>query len=182
MGEYQRKKVSGAVYGSLAYDLDALVRERALEEAGQIEPERRPKPQPVRRPHQQAAVRPHARISPLVLGSAVVLVAMVVMLLMGYVRLTEISTSVSGMKEEISQLNEEHVALLTEYEKTLDMAGIKEKAEAAGMEKPSAGQIEYIELASSDAAVVYDSEGENFLDRGIQSLQYAAASVLEYFE
>ena len=182
MGEYQRKKASGAVYGSLAYDLDALVRERALEEAGQIRPEHRPQPQPARRPRQKAAVRPRAKVSPLVLGSAVVLVAMVVMLLMGYVRLTEISDSVSQMKEEVSELDEEHVALLTEYEKTLDMAGIKEKAEAAGMEKPSAGQIEYIELSGSDAAVVHTPDGGGILSKGIQSLQYAAASVLEYFQ
>ena len=46
MAEYKRRPDS-PVYGNLAYDLDALVRERALEEAGRM-PEQ-PRPQPQRR-------------------------------------------------------------------------------------------------------------------------------------
>ena len=61
-----------AVYGSLAYDLDALVRERQLEEAGKLPPKQQPavqeKPLPRRRPRARAAARP----SPLVAGGVAV--------------------------------------------------------------------------------------------------------------
>ena len=76
-----------AVYGSLAYDLDALVRERQLEEAGKLPSKQQPavqeKPLPRRRPQARAAARP----SPLVAGGVVVLLAMVVVLMLGYVTL-----------------------------------------------------------------------------------------------
>lgn len=75
-----------------------------------------------------------------------VLAALAVVLVMGYVQLTTISGSVSEMKNELTQLNTEHVALLTRYEQTYDLASVKEAAEAAGMSKPSSGQITYIDL------------------------------------
>ena len=54
-------------------------------------------------------------------------------------KLTGISDNVSSIKREISALEEEHVALLTAYERTFDLATVKAAAEAAGMSKPSGG-------------------------------------------
>ena len=63
MAEYKRNPNS-PVYGNLAYDLDALVRERALEEAGRMPEQPRPQPQrrseTAQRPRQQAAAQPRA--------------------------------------------------------------------------------------------------------------------------
>ena len=88
--------------------------------------------------------RPVAKPSPLVLACAVLLTGLVVLLLMGYVRLTQVNTDISEMKSEISQLEERQVALLTQYEKTFDLATVKRVAEEAGMKKPTAGQVEYV--------------------------------------
>jgi len=92
MAEF-KKKPNSPVYGNLAYDLDALVRERALEEAGRMPEQPRPQPQrrsePAQRPRQQAAAQPKVQVSPLVLGCVAVLAVMVVALLMGYVKLTQ---------------------------------------------------------------------------------------------
>ena len=74
-------------------------------------------------------------LSPLVAGGVVVLLAMVVVLMLGYVTLTDVSGSVSSIKRQISDLDEQHVALLTEYEKTFDLATIKAAAEAAGIKE-----------------------------------------------
>ena len=51
----ERRRNIKMVYGSLAYDLDTLARERQLEEAGEMpqrtaQPERQPQPQTRRRP------------------------------------------------------------------------------------------------------------------------------------
>lgn len=181
-----KKKHEGPVYGNLAVDLDALVTERALEEAGrmpqrEIEAERERRAQEVRRPRPQPAAQPKVQVSPLVLGSAAVLAVLVVVLLSGYVRLTQISASVSGMKAELDKLNTEQVALLTEYEQTFELATVKEAAEAAGMSKPSAGQVEYVDLGGSDTAVVYSADSGGILDRTAVSLKEGLQALVEYF-
>ena len=143
----------GATYGSLAYDLDALAREKQLDEAGKL-PQKKVRPaqpevQPVQR--RQSAARAAVRPSPVLLLGTVLVVGMVIALMLCYVKLTGISDNVSSIKREISALEEEHVALLTAYERTFDLATVKAAAEAAGMSKPSSGQIQYIDLSGADS-------------------------------
>ena len=182
MAELKRRPTA-PVYGSLAYDLDALVVERQLDEAGIIrpEPERRAEEEIVRRPRQEQAVKPKAQVSPLVLGSVAVLATLVVVLLLGYVQLTAVSTSVAEMKSEMEVLSDEHVGLLTKYEQTFEMAAVKEMAEEAGMSKPSVGQIEYVDLGGADSAVVYTADKTNAMDRFFQWVGECAMAVVEYF-
>ncbi len=185
MAELKRKP-NGPVYGNLAYDLDALVRERALEEAGRMpeqpRPERRREQEVVQRPRTQTAAQPKAQVSPLVVGGIAVLAAMVVVLLMGYVQLTQISGNVAEMKSEMDRLNTEHVALLTEYEQTFELSTVKEAAEAAGMSKPSAGQIEYVELGGADTAVIYAAGKDGVLDQAFASVKEGVLALVEYFQ
>ena len=185
MAEF-KKKPNSPVYGNLAYDLDALVRERALEEAGRMPEQPRPQPQrrsePAQRPRQQAAAQPKVQVSPLVLGCVAVLAVMVVALLMGYVKLTQISGNISDMKQEMNRLNTEHVGLLTEYEQTFELATVKEVAEAAGMSKPSAGQIEYVELGGPDTAVIYAAGEDGALTKAFASVQDGVLALVEYFQ
>ena len=170
-----------AVYGSLAYDLDALARERQLEDAGKLpqkpQPASRPQPLPRRHPQTRAAARP----SPLVALGTVVLLALVVVLMLGYVTLTDVSGSVSSIKWEIESLDEQHVALLTEYEKTFDLATVKAAAEAAGMSKPTSGQIQYIDLSGIDSVTLYKAEGGAALGGLLDQLERGWDYVLEYF-
>ena len=179
----RKRRPTGPVYGNLAYDLDALVRERQLEEAGRMEQEERQRRrQPVQQPRRQTAAAPKVQVSPVLLGSIVVLTVMVMALLMGYVQLTKISTSVTALKNDIQQLDKEHVALLTQYEQTFEMTAVKEAAEAAGMSKPSAGQIEYVELGEPDQAVVYAAGSDGVLDKAFVSVKDAFRRLVEYFQ
>ena len=122
-----KKKTYPTTNGNLAFDLDVLVRERELETAGEHnrrqEEVRRAEAQPKPRTRPQA--RPRQRVSPVLLAGTMVLAALAVVLVMGYVQLTTISGSVSEMKNELTQLNTEHVALLTRYEQTYDLASVK---------------------------------------------------------
>lgn len=170
-----------AVYGNLAYDLDALVRERQLEEAGKLPQKKQPAVQEQPLPRRQTQSRTAARPSPLVVGSVVVLLVMVVALMLGYVTLTDVSGSVSSIKREIADLDEQHIALLTEYEKTFDLATVKAAAEAAGMSKPTSGQIQYIDLSGSDSVTLYKADSSGTLDGLLDSLERGWSYVLEYF-
>ena len=173
----------GATYGSLAYDLDALAREKQLDEAGKL-PQKKVRPaqpevQPVRR--RQSAARAAVRPSPVLLLGTVLVVGMVIALMLCYVKLTGISDDVSSIKREISALEEEHVALLTAYERTFDLATVKAAAEAAGMSKPSSGQIQYIDLSGADSVEVYAAGGAAALNGFTEKAESLWAYVLEYF-
>ena len=167
-------------YGNLAYDLDAIVRERQLEEAGTM-PERRPEPEPEIQVTPRVRQHAKARPSALLMVSIVVLCAMVMALMLGFVQLTKVSTSVSEIKSELAVLNDEHVSLLTRYEQTFDLATIKETAEAAGMTKPTSAQIEYVDLSGSDVAVVYQAGSDGLLDDLIHGVGDGLAALVEYF-
>ena len=173
----------GATYGSLAYDLDALAREKQLDEAGKL-PQKKVRPtqpevQPVQR--RQSAARAAVRPSPVLLLGTVLVVGMVIALMLCYVKLTGISDNVSSSKREISALEEEHVALLTAYERTFDLATVKAAAEAAGMSKPSSGQIQYIDLSGADSVEVYAAGGAAALNGFTEKAESLWAYVLEYF-
>ena len=83
--------------------------------------------------------------------------------------------------ETTGQLEERHVALLTQYEKTFDLATVKRVAEEAGMTKPTAGQVEYLELPAADSTVVYRSDAGTALENIAESISRALGSVVEYF-
>lgn len=173
----------GATYGSLAYDLDALAREKQLDEAGKL-PQKKVRPaqpevQSVQR--RQSAARAAVRPSPVLLLGTVLVVGMVIALMLCYVKLTGISDNVSSIKREISALEEEHVALLTAYERTFDLATVKAAAEAAGMSKPSSGQIQYIDLSGADSVEVYAAGGAAALNGFTEKAESLWAYVLEYF-
>ena len=173
----------GATYGSLAYDLDALAREKQLDEAGKL-PQKKVRPaqpevQSVQR--RQSAARAAVRPSPVLLLGTVLVVGMVIALMLCYVKLTGISDNVSSIKREICALEEEHVALLTEYERTFDLATVKAAAEAAGMSKPSSGQIQYIDLSGADSVEVYAAGGAAALNGFTEKAESLWAYVLEYF-
>ena len=175
--KYDRRKY-GYTDGSLAYDLDALARERALDDAGRMEQERR---ETVQAPRRQPVARPAAKPSPLVLVCAAALAGLVVVLLMGYVRLTEVTSDITQLKREITQQEERHVALLTQYEKTFDLATVKRVAEESGMRKPVGGQVEYLELPAADSAVVHRSDAGTVLENIVTAISGAAETVVEYF-
>ena len=165
-------------YGSLAYDLDALARERQLDDAGRL-PEKREQAVPVPKSVPRAKVQ--TRPSLLAVGGIAVLVGLVMVLMLGYVRLTKASADVSAIKEQISRMETEHVSLLTEYERTYDLATVKKAAEEAGMIKPTSGQIEYIDISSGDSAVVYRNAADDAVHHIFTRMKASAGSVLEFF-
>ncbi len=166
----QKRRPNTMVYGNLAYDLDTLASQRQLEEAAR--PERQSQPQQA--PRHRTAARPRQRVSPLVLCAMGALAAMAVVLVMGYIQLMAVTGS-------ISDLQEQRVSLVMDYERTFDMAKIKEAAEAAGMKKPTAGPVEYVELGGGSKAEVYQAESDSLLSRLTHSVKNGVGALVEYF-
>ncbi len=177
------------VSGSLAYDYDYLERERRrrAEREEREYAERRARETPVRTQTRAKPVTPpkhreRQHVSPLVLLGFAAAAAMVVVLLMSYAELTAVSHDVVKMQRTLATLEDEHVALLSRYERTFDLAAIKEAAEAAGMAKPSASQICYVDLSAPDNVVLYRCAEANVLSRVFAAVGQDAMSVVEYFK
>ena len=187
------RRYSGRVNGNLAYDpayeerQRRLRREREYEREYEREHERqreefmRP---PQRKVQKKAAPvrRQREKVSLGTLCGFMALAAMVALMIMCCAQLTEISAQVVSVQKEISALEDEHVALLTRYEKTFDLTTIKEAAAAAGMAKPSASQVYYIDLSEPDSVVVYQQKSQNVLSRVLTSLGSGVCAVVEYFK
>ena len=115
-----------------------------------------------------------------VAGVAAVIV-MAVVLLMSYIQLTMVAADTVALKEELTALQTENVALTAEYEQMFDLATVREAAEAAGMSKPSASQICYLDLTGGDHAVVYQKEETSVLGHVMTSVNSGVGAVVEYF-
>ncbi|MDE7220899.1 MAG: hypothetical protein K2O45_14985 [Oscillospiraceae bacterium] len=186
----RRNSALGPVDGNLARkyerrEADSRELERRLDHSGRMDfdqlYERRPETAAERnarrRAQLKASIRPAQRVSFLAMLGFACVGALMVVLLLCYVQLNSISRSIVAMKSEISRLQVEQIALLTQYEQTFDLSAVKEAAEAAGMTQPSDGQIYYISLPGEDRARVHQPESrglerfftawsQGILDRG----------------
>lgn len=182
------RRYSGRVNGNLAYDPAYEERQRRLRREREYERghERREEfirpPQPKAQRRSAPVRRKREKVSLGALCGFLAVAAMVTLLLLCRAQLTELSADVVSMQRELSALEDEHVSLLTRYEKTFDLATIKEAAAAAGMSKPSASQIYYIDLSEADSVVVYQQQSTSVLSRVFTSLGQGVCAVVEYFK
>ena len=176
-----RQVNSRYVSGNLAHDYDYLEREeRRRAERERQEYVRRPAPR--KRVASPPKRRERIRVSNAVVLGFLAVASAAVMLLMGYAQLATISNQVVRQQKTLASLQEERVKLVARYEKTFDLAAIKEAAEQAGMAKPSASQIYYVDLSAPDNVVLYDRAEENAVSRAAASVGQDVASIVEYFK
>lgn len=165
-----RYRSSGTVDGNLARKLERTPSrqelERQLDRSGRMDfdqlyerhVETAAERNARRRAQMKASVRPAQRVPAMALLGFVCTGFLMVVLLLCYVRMNAISRNIVSMKKEISQLEVEQVALLTEYEQTFDPSAVKEAAAAAGMTQPSDSQVYYISLPGEDRARAHRQE------------------------
>lgn len=181
----------GVVNGSLAHKLDSQEYEqlrRRLEKSGQLDFDQQYKERKAseaeliarQRQRVKAAVRPKQKVNVLMVAGFAAVAVMVVSLLLCYVQLNTISASIVSMKSQISELEVQQVALLTEYEQVFDLASVKERAQAAGMIQPGEGQIYYIQLPGQDRAVTYTSGDEGVFAGFLASVGQRLDGLVEY--
>jgi cell division protein FtsB len=145
----QAEYMTGAVYGNLAY-----APELTYEEAPEYE-------LPAPREKVRTAAAPRTRIISAfsVLGFACAAVLMV-MVLLSYVRLAEISVTTTQLENQLVELSKEEKALTVEYEKAFNLAAVEDYAvHKLGMVKPSDSQIKTISMKYGDKAEVLSDSG-----------------------
>ena len=180
-----RYRSNYGVDGSLARDLDWAVRERELQHAGEAPRHQEQvlvREQPKEQTRTHVRVRERQQVSMVSVAGFAAVIAMAVVLLMSYINLTVLAADTVALKSQLETLRTEHAALSAEYEQMFDLATVREAAEAAGMTKPSASQICYLDLSEGDSAVVYQKEDPGVLTRAMTSLNHGVYAVVEYFE
>lgn len=174
---------SVSVDGNLARSLDYEVRERELRHAGEA-PRRREAAQekPKVRSLPRVQLREAQHVVPLAVLGAAAAAVLAVLLLLSYIQLTVLSSDMVKLRSELKVLEKENVILTTQYEQMYDLATVKTAAEAAGMTKPGASQVYYVDGSDGDAAVVYGQERSGLLDNLRDSLHNGIYTVVEYFD
>ena len=133
---------------------------------------------------EQVLVRERQKVPVLTVMGMAAVIGMAVMLLLSYVQLTTLAADTVTLRAELAALETENVTLTAQHEQMFDMATVKEVAAAAGMGKPAASQITYLDIAGEDSATVYqtDSGGVSVLSRLLSSLHHGVYAVVEYFD
>lgn len=186
----RRRPAPRLTEGNLARKLDSRELERYPEPYGRPEVERqyhrRQETAMERRSRQhaaaKAAVRAAQKLSPGLLAGFAATAALMVLVLLCYVRLNAISRSIVDMKTDIAALETEQVSLLTRYEQAFDLTSVKAAAEAAGMTQPSDSQIYYIDLPGADQAVSYSDNEIGLPERFVSKVKDLFAEIKEYFQ
>lgn len=165
-----------AMSDNLARGLDWTIRQRELEQAGELTRERRR-----RKARAMAGRRAAVQVSlPAILG-VVAALAVALVVLMNCIELTRLSTETVQLKSELQSLENEHAKLNAEYEQMFDPATVKEAAEAAGMSVPTASQVAYVDLSDGDTVVVYSEEESSVLSRLMVSAFHGFEAMKEFF-
>ena len=170
------------VSDNLARELDREVREREFRHAGEPRREEAAAPKVRTRAVERPLVRQRQRVSWVSVTGFAAVVVMAVMVLFCYVQLTQISSQVVAMKKQLDVLEVDNAALTVQYQQMYDLSTAKEVAEAAGMAKPRASQIYYVDLSSGDSAVVYQQEDPGVLSTAAAHISEGFSALLEYFD
>lgn len=181
--ELRYRQSERAVDGSLARDLDWAVRERELRHAGEApRHQEQVRQQPKVHAAPKVLVRERQKVSLFSLLGFAAVAGLAVLVLMSYIQLTALASDTVALKKQLSTLETEHATLTAQYEQMFDLTTVREAAEAAGMTKPSASQICYLDMAGGDSAVVYQQEEPSVLSSVLTSLNHGVYAVVEYFK
>ena len=165
-----------AMSDNLARGLDWTIRQRELEQAGELTYEHHR-----RKARAKAGRRAAVKVSlPAILG-VVAALAVALLVLMNCIELTRLSSETVQLKGELQSLENEHAKLNTEYERMFDRATVEEAAKAAGMSAPAQSQITYVDLSEGDAVVVYENEESGVLSGLALSVFHGFEAVKEFF-
>lgn len=145
--------------GNAAYDLYRAGQVWEQGTAAPALPELPEQPEQREQALETVVVRARMQVSLLAVLGIVVTVALLVMVISGYVRLYELTSVQAELNDELTALEAEHARLEASYESKLNMEQIELVAGSElGMHLPTEQQIVYLNMSGEDTAVVYDSD------------------------
>ena len=174
---------------SVAYDLSRFDNRRRVREALENEPSvsthgdarARTRAKVGTAAAAQTAARPRRmKLSAFAVLSYVAIFALLMMIVMNYMRLNEISVIAAAKASELEELKNQTALLKVEYEQKQNVDDIKSRAAELGLYAPTSAQINYIDLSKPDYAVIYEQENES--DSFVSGISRIVAIIGNFFE
>ena len=181
MASRRRSQISAyRTYGSVAYApayTENTVRSPGREEVVRPRPRVRPKERPLTRT--QVRVREAGRVSLFAVVGFLLVGAFAALLLLSHTQYTVLADEVVSLRQELDSLLTENAALVAKYEQVFDLERIQQ-AVGSSMVRPTASQIEYIDLSEPDSVELFAGAGGGILD-GLRGIGAVISDVIEYF-
>lgn len=177
-----------ATFGSNAYDLDFygdVVAAPApryappqTQTGTRTAPRAKSRAQAKTRARVKVRVREQQAVAPFAICGFLVVVAMAVVLLMGYIQLNGIYAETVELQGDLTRLQSEAADLEAQYEATFDRETLERAVAADGtLTSPNTEQSVYVDLSEPDNAVVYENEGDGLF----HSIGSFFRTVVEFF-
>jgi hypothetical protein len=123
-------------------------------------------------------LRPGEDVAPLSVMGMVAVAVLAAFVICLRIQLNDLNTQLNTSSTQLSQLEKEEDALLTQYEQMFDMGSIESGMLTSGkMTKPTSSQSVYLELAEPDHAEVFQNEEGVF-----QTIRNKLMEIVEYFQ
>lgn len=161
--------------GSAAYDIFAVQDNTA---------------RPLRKPEQlpQAPVAPAKKvkfklaISPFAAVGTLVTVVMLFLVIFSYVSMFEVRNEIGALNNQKNELTIRQEKLRSDYESSIDLSAIEERAIALGLHQPANDQIRYVQISEGDTTQVFTApEDRSFLEQVYDAFRGVFSDVAEYF-
>ena len=121
-------------------------------------------------------------VSPFTILGGAVAVLMLLLVVFSYVRMYEEQSRVSAMQETRAALTQEQERLTADYERSLDLKQVEQRARQLGMREAQPSQIREIEIAAGDTTQVFDApEERNIFEQVFDAFQSLFRDAVEYF-
>ncbi len=122
------------------------------------------------------------KISPFAVVGTLLCVALLLLVVFSYVSLFEVRNEIGDLESTKSELLTEQEKLRSEYESSIDLSVIEERALALGMTQATGDRIRYVQIGGGDSTEVFSAPKErNILEQIYDAFYGVFRSVGEYF-
>lgn len=172
MAEQKRNYLKNNTYILPEYDTSSAARE--LQRPRRLPEEKK---QPI---VETKTVKAKLVIKPAAVLGTVVVLALMLMVVMAYVRLYDVKSATGEINKEIAVATQENSRLRSQYESMVDFDQINAYATSHGMRKPTTAQTVYVNVPHQDTAQIRIAEESSMLQKAWHAIRDGFRDLMEY--
>ena len=121
-------------------------------------------------------------ISPFAVIGTAVAVVLLLLVIFSYVSMFEVQNEIGSLKSAQNEFSVQQEKLRSDYESSIDLSVIEERALALGMHQATSDQIHYVQIGEGDTTQVYSApEDRNIFEQIYDAFYGVFSDVGEYF-
>lgn len=146
----------------------------------------RPLERPQRLPDAPKQKKPKEKlrlhVSAFTIAGGAVALLMLVLVVFSFARMFEEQSKVASLQSVSAELSQKQERLTAEYEQSLDLKQVEQRARQLGMREVQPSQIREIEIAAGDTTQVFDApEERNIFEQVFDAFRSLFRDAMEYF-